>query len=56
MNWSAFFKVFVNILGTFAAGYGTAVATGQPPKVALGAGVIAAVTGQVGLHQEKPSA
>ena len=53
-NWSTVLKVVLNILGTFAAGYGAAVATGQSPKVAVGAGIVAAVTNQTGLHQEKP--
>ena len=54
MNWSAIFKVVLNLIGTFAAGYGTSVAAGLPPKVALGAGIVAAVSNQAGLHQEKP--
>ncbi len=55
MNWKALLKVLLNLASTFAAGYGTAVASGQSPKVALGAGVVAAVANQTGLHQEKPA-
>lgn len=54
MNWSALFKVVINILGTFVAGYGASVAAGLPPKVAIGAGVVAVVSNQTGLHQVKP--
>ena len=56
MNWKPFLKVLLNLATTFAAGYGTAVATGMSPKVALGAGIVAAVSNQTGLHQEKPNA
>lgn len=54
MNWSTIVKVVVNVLGTFVTGYGASVAAGLPPKVAIGAGVIAVVSNQTGLHQVKP--
>lgn len=56
MNWKAILKVVANLAATFAAGYGAAVQLGQPPKVAIGAGLIAAIGNQTGLHQAAPGA
>lgn len=53
MNWKS---LVLNLLGMFAAGYGTAAGAGQPPKVAVGAGVVAAVSGVSGLFQKQPHA
>jgi hypothetical protein len=56
MNWKGLLKVLVNVGMTFVGGYGVAVAAGQPPKVAIGAGIVAVVGNQTGLHQEQPGA
>lgn len=56
MNWKAILKVIVNAGMTFVGGYGAAVAIGQAPKVAIGAGLVAVIGNQTGLHQEKPGA
>lgn len=55
MNWKAILKTVMNIGITFAGGYGAAVATGMTPKVALGAGIVAVLGNQSGLHQTAPA-
>lgn len=55
MNWKAILKTLLNVGLTFVGGYGAAVATGQSPKVAIGAGIVAVVGNQSGLHQTAPA-
>lgn len=55
MTRAALLKTLLNLFGLFAAAYGTAIAAGQPPKVAAGVALLATVTGQVGLHQTAPA-
>lgn len=53
MNWK---KLLYNLLGTFAAGYTTAAASGTPQKTALLVGAGAVVMNTAGLFQTPPSA
>lgn len=55
MNWTDVIKVLANALIAFGVGFGAAKSAGATDEQALIAGLLALVTGQVGLYQTKPT-